>query len=143
MLNPSHAAEANATHYHFSILASFVMVYFLHVWLQVNSIARARSDVPSGWFVVEQKGPQLSTRFFVSLIIFLMMCANPVTGPIILGYMGVTLSENVIALMTLPMNVPIAGGMGVFIDSLLAYFPMLKNALPPIEFSNAANLTET
>lgn len=54
--------------------------------------------------------------------------------PVILGYFGITLSPNAIAIMTLPMSPPVAGIMGFAVDSLLAYVPILKNALPAIEF---------
>lgn len=135
-MHPSHTAELAAGHYHYTILASFVMGYFLHVWVQTSSIARAHPDPTVNTnYVVAQNSPRLAWRFFISLMIFLTIWSNPSTAPALLGAVGFTLSDNYVALLSLPMTVPIAGGMGVFIDVFLGFIPVLKNALPAIEFS--------
>ncbi len=139
----SHAAELAAPHHHYVIFASFVMGYFLHVWLQVNSIVRATPDEITTNFVVSQNAPRLAVRFFISMMAFLVIWGNPSSVPAILKYVGLSLSDDAVALLTLPMNIPIAGGLGVFIDVLLGFVPMLKNALPPIEFTRVEKKVET
>ncbi len=121
----------------YSIVAIFVVGYLIHALMQVDAIARSNTNpVESRSMIIRENSIRLLARFFVSLMAFLYVWHNPATIPTVLGYIpGVSLSDNVVSLMTLPMSPPVSGILGFFFDSLLAYVPVLKNALPPIEFT--------
>jgi hypothetical protein len=134
-VNPAEAVAVGGQ-YHYSIVVVFLIGYLLHVGLQVDAVARSETNkISSRWFIVQQNIFRLAARFFVSLMIFIYVWKSPATVPTVLGYLGVTLSENMIAVMTLPMNPQVAGMMGFAIDTFLAYIPWLKNQLPPIEYT--------
>lgn len=140
-MNPSEAITLGSQH-QYTIAAMFLIGHLMHAGLQVDAIARSKTNpVTSRWFIVQQNSFRLAARFFVSLMAFLFLWNTPDAVPTILGYLGVTVSENVTAIMTLPMNPPIAGIMGFSVDTLLAYVPWLSNQLPPIEFTQVATRT--
>ena len=132
-MRPGQAAEI-AGQYHVVIAVFFFIGFLLHVGLQVDAIARSKNNpANTHWAVVKQNSITLAARFFVSFLIFLYVWGNPSTLPTIIGYFGITLSPNAIAIMTLPMSPEVAGMEGFFVDSLLAFVPFLKNALPQIQ----------
>jgi hypothetical protein len=134
-MNPAEAVAVSSRAV-YMILLTFLIGHFLHGGLQVDAVARSETNqISSRWFIVQQNIFRLSARFFVSLMVFLYIWSSPSTVPTVLGYIGVTLSENMIAVLTLPMNPPVAGMMGFAMDTLLAYIPWLKNQLPPIEYT--------
>lgn len=129
---------------HYSIAIIFLIGYLLHVGLQVDAIVRSETnEITSRWFVVQQNALRLAARFFVSLMGFLYIWNYPSTVPVVLGYMGVSLSGNAIAIMTMPINPPVAGFMGFAVDTFLAYVPWLKNQLPPIEYTKVETTVKT
>lgn len=132
-MNPSDAV-AISSYYHAAIVSMFAVGYLIHMLLQVDAVARSKNNPTNlRMKVIEQNWIRLLARFFISLLGFLWIWHNPSMAPTILGYFGVNLSANAIAIMTLPISPTIAGMFGFAIDSLLAYVPILKNALPPIE----------
>src|SRR5208282_3958091 len=125
-----------ASHHKYSIESFFLIGYLVHAGLQIDAIARAKNNpINLRRKVIEQNWIRLSARFFVSLMIFLYVWHNPSMVPSVIGFFGIQLSTNAIAILTLPMSPPVSGVMGFAADSLLAYIPLLKNALPPIEFT--------
>lgn len=112
----------------------FVVGYLVHALAQIDAAARAKNNaITSRMRIIDLNWIRLLSRFFFSLMIFLGVWANPTVLSTLAGYFGVTLSQNAIAIMTLPMSVWTAGLWGFGIDSALAFVPVLKNALPPIE----------
>lgn len=133
MITPVQAV-ALSEHHHYTIFALFVLGYVLHAGLQVDAVARAKNNpTKTRLAVIELNWIRLASRFFVSLMIFLWVWKNPSLVPSMLGYLGLSLSSNAIAILTLPISPPVAGGFGFAVDSALAYIPVLKNSLPPIE----------
>jgi hypothetical protein len=141
-MNPGQAAEI-ASHYHLFIVTTFIVGFLIHAGLQVNAIAKAKNNpLNTEWAVIKQNWITLAARFFVSLLLFIYVWNNPSTLPTVIWYFGVTLSANTIAILTLPMSPEVAGIMGFSVDSLLAYIPYLKNALPPIQGVQGALLDD-
>lgn len=125
------------------IFTMFNVGHLLHVGLQVDAITRSETNtIDSRWFVVHQNAFRLAARYFVSLMIFLFAWNHPGALPALLGYMGVSVSENFKGILTLPISAPLAGMIGFSIDSLLTYVPWLKNQLPPIEFKKVETVSK-
>lgn len=138
------AAQAVATsqNYHFFILVMFVVGYLIHMLLQADSIARAANNPLNTKFaVIKQNWPRMLARLFVSFLLFAWAWKNPSAVPSVLGFFGVTISANATAILTIPISPPVAGIFGFAVDSLLAYVPLLKNALPPVEMKQSETKT--
>jgi hypothetical protein len=132
-------AVAVAEHHHYSIIVLFVLGYLLHVGLQIGAVARAKNNPTNSRLqILEQNMFRFAARFFVSLMAFLFLWHNPSAVPSLLGVFGISVGTTATAILTLPISQPIAGMFGFFADSLLAYIPFLKNALPPVVENGSA-----
>jgi len=132
-MNPSLAVQLAGKQHHF-IVALFVVGYLLHAGLQVDAIARAKNNpLNSRMHVIAQNWIRMAARLFVSLMLFLWAWHNPSLVPTLLGYFGISLGAGAVAILTIPMSPPVSGIFGFASDSLLAYIPILKNALPAVD----------
>ena len=132
-MNPSDAVEI-AQHYRIAIVAVFVVGYAVHVLMQIDAVARAKNNpINSRLQILEQNWIRLLGRFFTSFLVFTGFWQHPSAIATLIGYTGATLPPNLVAVLTLPMNLWFAGVWGYGVDSLLAYIPILKNLSPPIE----------
>lgn len=142
---PTSSALEAASHHHYTIIILFVIGYMLHVGLQVDAIARAKNNpLNLRRQILKQNGIRLAARFFASLLIFFGVWKNPSLIPTIFSYAGINLNATATAILTLPMSGPLAGMMGLGVDSILAYIPGLKNIVPAIEYvQTVRETTET
>lgn len=141
-MDPVTAVAISQEHY-YTIATLFVIGYLLHAAIQIDALARSdMNQFKERWVIAEQNMFRLASRFFVSLMSFLFLWHYPAMVPKIVTMLGFNLSENAIAVMTIPMNPPVAGMMGFAVDTLLTYVPWLKNQLPPIEFTKIVKTTQ-
>lgn len=128
-----------ASSHHYSIVVLFLIGYLLHVGLQVDAIARAKGNLPNARRkIFEQSWIRMAFRLFVSLMIFIYVWHEPAAIPKLLGYFGISPNETVTAILTVPMSPPVAGLFGCFWDTVLAFIPGLKNAVPTIDGNGGA-----
>lgn len=126
------SAEAISSRYVHLIEIMFGVGYIMHVLYQVNAAATAKNNpINSRLKILQNSSIQIVVRFFINAILFGLVWHYPSVLASGLGDVGVNLSPNMTAILTLPMNPLIAGGYGYCMDSLLAFIPILKNAVPP------------
>ena len=137
-LSSSSAVEI-AQHHHFSIFLLFAIGYLIHAGLQVDAVARARNNPLNSRFdIIGQNWIRLVARFFISLMLFLGLWHNPGMIPSALGYVGMYASPGLVAFITLPIVPWTSGIFGFCADTVLTYLPVLKNALPAVEATQAS-----
>jgi hypothetical protein len=125
-------ADSISSRYYHLIEIMFAVGYLMHVLYQVNAAATAKNNpINSRLTILRNSSIQIVVRFFMNVLLFGLIWHYPSVIASGLGDVGVNLSPNMTAILTLPMNPLIAGGWGYCIDSLLAFIPLLKNAVPP------------
>lgn len=142
MINPAQAV-ADSQHYHISIMVSFLAGVAIHIWAQASEISRKRQGQITVKDILSQNASRTAQRNFVSMCFFLGVWKNPAVLSTLISFMpGVTLSDNVVALLSLPMSLPVAGLWGTFGDVFLGFIPWFKNQLPPMEDFTRVETTE-
>jgi len=105
----------------------------LHVLLQADATARAKNNPLMTWVaVIKQNAIRMAARTFVGTLLFAYVWSNPTSIKDVLGHVGVTFGPQMDWLVALPMSWPLAGLYGFFTDTILAFIPGLKNALPEV-----------
>ncbi len=126
------SAEAISSRYYHLIEAMFVVGYVMHVLAQAYAASVAPNNpIKSPVKIIQNSSIQIVVRFFLNAILFGLIWHYPSIVASALSGVGVNLSSNAIAILTLPMNPLIAAGFGYGLDSLLAFIPILKNVVPP------------
>jgi 4-hydroxybenzoate polyprenyltransferase len=125
-------AETIAHAYTRLIAIMFFVGYTVHVLVQIDDLVRDKTNgATSRVRVFKMNSIRIIGRLWWNFIIFGIIWRYPSLIPTGIGLLGVNVSPNVAAVLTLPMNVWFAGGWGYGLDSLLSYIPKLRNVVPP------------
>ena len=108
-MSPGQAADI-ARNYHFWIITTFVIGYLIHVLGQAQAAASAKNNAATSVFqIIGSNWVRILVRFFVSTMLFILVWQHPQILASLLGTFGINLGTNATAVLTLPMNIGIAG----------------------------------